>query len=66
MSSDFLKEHHDDHEVIQLIEWIIGCVDQCFLSHNDHNDYYKIKNYSADMENGWKDVWKKELTNLLK
>ncbi|MEQ1968520.1 hypothetical protein ABLA30_16215 [Xenorhabdus nematophila] len=64
MSNNFLREH-DDHEVIQLLEWIIGCVDQCFLSHSDHNDYYKIKNYSIDIESSWQEVWKKELMDLL-
>ncbi len=42
-----------DEEIKEVLLWITECTDQCFQSHKDKNDYYKIKNYSISLENEW-------------
>lgn len=50
-----------DGEIKDTLLWITECVDQCFQSHKDSNDYYRIKNYSVSLENEWHQQWKKAL-----
>ncbi|WP_236637466.1 hypothetical protein [Photorhabdus australis] len=63
--AEFFLSYNNDLEIKQLLEWVISCIEQCFLSHHDENDYYYIKNYSIDIENKWKDIWKPKLDYLL-
>ena len=53
-----------DGEIKDTLLWITECVDQCFQSHKDSNDFYKIKNYSHSLENEWQQQWKKTLKDL--
>lgn len=50
-----------DGEIKDTLLWITECVDQCFQSHKDSNDNYRIKNYCVFYENRWCQQWKKAL-----
>ena len=53
-----------DGEIKDTLLWITECVDQCFQSHKDSNDYYRIKNYNVSLEYEWHQQWKKTLKAL--
>ncbi len=63
--AEVFLNYDNDLEIKKLLKWVIGCVEQCFLSHHDENDYYHIKNYSIDIESKWKNIWKPKLDYLL-
>lgn len=65
-SATFLEENGEDNEVKELLEWIVRCVDQCFLSNSDDADLYVIKNYSVEMEENWQIEWKLLIIKLTK
>lgn len=64
-SEFFLKNEDDNIEVKNLLDWVIRCVDQCFSSHKDIDDYYSIKNYSIEFEEKWSSVWKPSIERIV-
>ena len=58
LCQDLLAELPNIHKTTyskKIIEWIIASVEICFTSHHDKNDLYKIKNYTQQFENKWKE-----------
>ncbi|MWP47873.1 hypothetical protein [Gilliamella sp. Pas-s27] len=55
----------NDIDIKDFLIWICQCVDQCFISHHDIDDYYIIKNYSSEIESKWINDWKKKLQSLI-
>ena len=45
-------------EEIDILAWIIECVDNCFAYHWDANDYFRIVNYTNAIESKWNAIWK--------
>lgn len=60
----YLESHGDDSEVSDLLEWLVNCTDQCFLSHKDKDDLYRIKNYTPEIEDKWIHEWKSEINRI--
>ncbi len=56
--------HQLNVKEIEVLKWIIHCVDHCFIYHKDVGDYYRIKNYSKAIENAWDTDWKLTLTDV--
>ncbi len=48
-------------EEIDILAWIIECVDNCFAYHWDVNDYFRIVNYTKAIESKWNAIWKRVL-----
>ena len=48
-------------EEIDILAWIIECVDNCFAYHWDVNDYFRIVNYTNVIESKWNAIWKRIL-----
>jgi|GEM_PF-438973 len=48
-------------EEIDILAWIIECVDNCFAYHWDVNDYFRIVNYTKAIESKWNSIWKRAL-----
>ncbi|WP_164039061.1 hypothetical protein [Serratia marcescens] len=64
-SETCLKENEYDKDVLNLLSWIVNGVDQCFISHNDENDYYSIENYSVVLENRWVILWRSKIDKII-
>lgn len=60
-----LKEDANEHEVTELLKWLIVGIEQCFSSNSDSNDLYIIKNYSSAMEQRWHIDWKPKIMKLI-
>ncbi|MDE1188716.1 MAG: hypothetical protein PW844_20000 [Pantoea sp.] len=60
----FIKENGREAEINEFLSWMVNCVDQCFLSHKDESDLYKIKNYSSEIERKWINVWKPKIKEM--
>ena len=43
---------------VDVLTWIIECVDNCFAYHWDANDYFRIVNYTKAIESKWNSIWK--------
>ncbi|HAT4519286.1 TPA: hypothetical protein I9281_004266, partial [Serratia marcescens] len=61
----FVKENNRDEDVLNLLAWVVNGVDQCFISHNDKDDYYSIENYSVNLEKKWGEVWRPEISKIV-
>ncbi len=48
-------------EEVDVLTWIIECVDNCFAYHWDVNDYFRIVNYTKAIESKWNAIWKRVL-----
>ena len=48
-------------EEVDVLTWIIECVDNCFAYHWDVNDYFRIVNYTKAIESKWNAIWKRML-----
>lgn len=47
---NFVSAKELDRNEVEILQWIVDCVDKCFIYHHDSNDYYLIKNYSKAIE----------------
>lgn len=54
-----------DNDLIQTIKWIVSCTNQCFISHNDKDDLYFIKNYTPSLETDWYEIWSNQLKTVV-
>ncbi len=61
----FVKKNNRDEDVLNLLSWVVNGVDQCFISHNDKDDYYSIENYSVSLEKKWGEVWRPEINKIV-
>lgn len=61
----FFKANDSDPEVEYVLLWMVPCVDQCFKSHHDNSDYYKIKNYKKSFEDEWVSNWKGRILKIV-
>ena len=59
---NFVSAKKLDRNEVEILQWIIDCVDKCFIYHHDQNDYYRITNYSNTIEDAWNNHWRAELT----
>lgn len=62
---NFVSAKKLDRNEADILQWIIDCVDNCFIYHHDDNDYYRITNYSNTIEDAWNNHWRAELTASL-
>ena len=62
---NFVSAKELDRNEADILQWIIDCVDKCFIYHHDDNDYYRITNYSNTIEDAWNNHWRAELTASL-
>jgi hypothetical protein len=62
---EYLSLVKNDIDIKNLLIWICQCVDQCFISHHDKDDYYTIKNYSFEIESKWINSWKPRIQLLV-
>ncbi|WP_314961692.1 hypothetical protein [Prevotella pallens] len=58
---NFVSAKKLDRNEADILQWIIDCVDKCFIYHHDQNDYYRITNYSNTIEDAWNNHWRTEL-----
>lgn len=58
---NFVSAKELDRNEADILQWIIDCVDKCFIYHHDQNDYYRITNYSKAIEYAWNKHWRAEL-----
>lgn len=58
---NFVSAKKLDRNEADILQWIIDCVDKCFIYHHDQNDYYRITNYSNTIEDAWNNHWRAEL-----
>lgn len=58
---NFVSAKELDRNEVEILQWIIDCVDNCFIYHHDRNDYYRITNYSNTIEDAWNNHWRAEL-----
>jgi hypothetical protein len=58
---NFVSAKKLDRNEVEILQWIIDCVDNCFIYHQDDNDYYRITNYSNTIEDAWNNHWRAEL-----
>lgn len=58
---NFVSVKKLDQNEADILQWIIDCVDKCFIYHHDDNDYYRITNYSNTIEDAWNNHWRAEL-----
>ena len=58
---NFVSAKELDRNEADILQWIIDCVDKCFIYHHDQNDYYRITNYSNTIEDAWNNHWRAEL-----
>ena len=58
---NFVSAKKLDRNEVEILQWIIDCVDKCFIYHHDQNDYYRITNYSNTIEDAWNNHWRAEL-----
>ncbi len=64
-SEFFVRNENNNIEVKNFLDWVIRCVDQCFSSHQDKDDYYSIKNYSVEFEDKWSKIWKPNIERII-
>lgn len=64
-AEEYLYLVKNDIDIKNLLIWICQCVDQCFISHHDKDDYYIIKNYSSEIESKWNNGWKSRIRSLI-
>ena len=62
---NFVSAKELDRNEVDILQWIIEGVDNCFIYHHDDNDYYRITNYSNTIEDAWNNHWRAELTASL-
>ncbi|OCG14224.1 hypothetical protein A9G24_06615 [Gilliamella sp. App6-5] len=62
---EYISLVKNDIDIKNLLIWICQCVDQCFISHHDKDDYYTIKNYSSEIESKWINGWKARIQLLV-
>lgn len=58
---NFVSAKELDRNEADILQWIIDCVDKCFIYHHDQNDYYLIANHSKAIEDAWNKHWRAEL-----
>lgn len=58
---NFVSAKKLDRNEADILQWIIEGVDNCFIYHQDDNDYYRITNYSNTIEDAWNNHWRAEL-----
>lgn len=58
---NFVSAKELDRNEADILQWIIDCVDKCFIYHHDQNDYYLITNHSKAIEDAWNKHWRVEL-----
>lgn len=64
-AKEYISHVRNDVNIDNLLIWICQCVNQCFISHHNSNDYFFIKNYTPEIERKWVNNWEKKINALI-